>query len=279
MWTVDGVVLNARDTAGVEWIVDEYEGWDDGAPVRVSIEERPQADGAFDAPSYRGARVITLGGGAVAPNRAARKAAISRLKAAMSDGTSLYPVSVDDDGDELVVFARLSAEPRAKRVGENAFTFQLVLVAPDPRKYSADPTAVTLTLPESTSTGGFTAPFTAPFTSVIPEGSTGERTVVNEGDADTWPTISIAGPVTDPVIENVTTGRRLRLSYTVGAGDHLLVDFADSVVLLNGNTPVDAHGVGSSWWPLVPGANVLRYSAFAGASGSPASITYRSAWI
>lgn len=279
LWTVEDMVFNAVDSAGVRWWVTLVEGWRSGAPLRVSGEDRPQTDGAFDAPSYRSARTIMIQGVAVAPDAVAAELAVDRLKALLTDMTGLKPLTAHELTRARMAHVRLASEVRAELAGgRREFDYQVTFLAPDPRLYSAEATVVALALPETTTTGGFTAPFTAPFTSLTPEGSTGEQTVVNAGTLPVFPTVTIAGPVTDPVLENVTTGRSLRLSYTVAAGDHLLVDFADSAVLLNGATPVDAHAPGSSFWPLVKGPNLLRYTAFAGPSGSPATITAYSAW-
>lgn len=273
------MVFNAVDAAGVKWWVTSVEGWRSGAPLRVSLEDRSGRDGSFDAPSFRGSRVVTMMGRAVAPDPVAAELAMYRFKALLADGSSLKPLVAHELANRIRAEVRLSDLPRAElRPGRVEFDFQAVFVAPDPRLYSADLATFDLTLPDNTTAGGVTVPLTVPFTVAAPVGATSERTVVNAGTVPTFPTVTIRGPVTDPVLENVTTGRRLRLKYNLAAGNSLVVDFDNEMVLLNGNTPVGALDVGSSFWSLVKGPNILRYTAFAGAPGVPLSGSYRSAW-
>jgi hypothetical protein len=273
------MVFNAVDAAGVKWWVTSVEGWRSGAPLRVSLEDRPQRDGSFDAPSFRGSRVVTMMGRAVAPDPVAAELAMYRFKALLADGSGLKPLVAHELANRLRAEVRLSDLPRAElRPGRVEFDFQAVFVAPDPLLYSADLSTFTLTLPATSTLGGMTVPFTVPMTVAAPAGSTGEKNTFNAGTFPTFPTVTIQGPVTDPVLENVTTGRRLRLKYTLASADSLVVDFDNGMVLLNGNTPVGALASGSSFWPLVKGNNLIRYTAFTGASGAPATISYRSAW-
>ena len=81
VYTVDGWAANTVDDNGVEWWVTEETGWSSTPPVRLDLADRPQRDGTFDAPTFRGARVLTIEGTAVAPDPDSRERAKDRLEA------------------------------------------------------------------------------------------------------------------------------------------------------------------------------------------------------
>lgn len=62
------------------------------------------------------------------------------------------------------------------------------------------------------------------------------QAVAYTGDVDTYPVITITGPITNPVIENETTGEALRLEYEISAGDAVTIDcrYGYKSVTLNG---------------------------------------------
>ena len=115
----------------------------------------------------------------------------------------------------------------------------------------------------------------------------GAKTVYNNGNVSVFPLVAIYGACTQPRIENQTTGDKLEFlaSYTLNAGEYLLIDFAEGTVLLNGdaaNSRYDkidfASGI-SKWWSLIPGINLLRFYPLSFTTPSKALLSWRSGFL
>lgn len=104
-------------------------------------------------------------------------------------------------------------------------------------------------------------------------GANAAGNVLNDGDEDATPTFRIQGPATNPIIENLTSGLSLRLTYTLASGHYLSVDAHDGTILLDGaGSPLDGivDFANSTWWQLLAEtANSVRLTATGttGASG------------
>jgi hypothetical protein len=134
-----------------------------------------------------------------------------------------------------------------------------------------------LELPSDTETG-LTLPITFPmvFNSAGP-GDTGQI-LVNAGNTDVLPVITIYGPVSNPVVHNIQTDRLVSFGFNLAADEFLTVDFANRTALLNGTANRRRYRLPvSTWWVLVPGPNEIRFRASA-FTAATASITYRSGW-
>jgi hypothetical protein len=82
----------------------------------------------------------------------------------------------------------------------------------------------------------------------------------NNGDNSAYPTIKVNGAQTNPVLENVTTGEKITLEYTLPSGKYLLIDFKNHTIKLDGVTNVYTALVfgSSTWWALEPGVTKLN---------------------
>ncbi len=139
---------------------------------------------------------------------------------------------------------------------------------------SATQTSLTLTLPKS---GGVTIPATFPL--VFGASSGGSLIATNAGTAETYPTITLQGPLINPSITNETTGERLALTLTLGASDTVVINMARRTILQGGTTNrMGAKSAGSTFWSLSPGDNTLRFRADAYDVGT-ATVAYRSAYL
>jgi hypothetical protein len=147
------------------------------------------------------------------------------------------------------------------------------LFATDPLKYSDAATTITVTV--SASPGGFVWPLTWP---LVWAGSHSSSVVVtNSGNAPTSPLVRLWGPLTNPSITNVTTGRTVSLTLTIVTGDYVDIDFAARTVLLNGTANRYPDLNLAQWWTLAPGNSSIALTADLGAGS--ADIVYRSAWL
>jgi hypothetical protein len=112
-------------------------GWQSGAPLRTSVEDLPQGDGALPpSKSYRSARALSLEGvvyGGTAEE--AEELAWDRIAGLSPMGQSMR-LAVTTAVGERWMRVWLSSAPQVLPFGPNRARFQVPLVAPDPRKYS-----------------------------------------------------------------------------------------------------------------------------------------------
>jgi hypothetical protein len=108
-----------------------------------------------------------------------------------------------------------------------------------------------------------------------------DSTVTNDGTIESRPTITIAGPVSQPQV--TVTGpdgvaRTLLYSGDIAAGDWLALDTDAHTVLYNGLANRRALLTGP-WAGLPPGDSGVAFRAGAYSAAATCTITYRSAWM
>jgi phage-related protein len=103
----------------------------------------------------------------------------------------------------------------------------------------------------------------------------------NEGNVPSPARLTITGPLTNPTIRNETTGEDLVLTYTLGAGETLVVDMGARSVLLNGtaNRYSAVNWELTDWWLLAPGSNDISFANASYSAGASLLIEWRHAWI
>lgn len=133
------------------------------------------------------------------------------------------------------------------------------LFATDPRFWSAEEYAASVTLAIAATTG--------------------QTNVVMGGDFEDGsdPIITITGPCTNPFLTNATDGnRQFRTNGLVMAAiDTLVVDFRTGDVKLNGVDAYQYVKADNQWWVLVPGPNTFVYTREAGNTGASSTATLR----
>lgn len=152
---------------------------------------------------------------------------------------------------------------------------QVQLLATDPRIYDAATRTASSSLPTAGGGMNFDLVFPATFGAV----STGGAIVaMNDGTFQTSPTFRIDGPVTNPRVENLTTGEVLALAIDLAAGQYLVIDTEARTVLLGGTASrYSSLSASSSWWDLEPGRNDVTFRASTPSEAS-LSMTWASAW-
>lgn len=278
VWSVDGWEAGVTDVNGISWYVEKVAGWRENPGPRLVLDDRPDADGAWDSPSVKSSRVITLTGVAECYDLASLETASDRFTAVLADGRTLKTLVVSERTRTRQCQVRLSQAAPADPIGRWGFRWQLQMIAPDPLKYDAIESTESTGLPQS-SPVGLTVPFTVPFTIAEPVGSTGMLIATNAGTYPTEPIITITGPVSNPNIEHTDSGRQLRMIIDLAASDTLVIDVRNKVILLGGTAPRDCLAFGSAWFSLEPGPNAIRYNAQAYNAASTMTVTWRSAWM
>lgn len=270
----DGILLNT-DVATEFVDITNIAGFD-MAPVRVQSRDRSGQDGAYIDAELEEARTIVINGTVYGG-----ELYLDDLKGNYAPTRSVKPFYyTDDSGRRRVAFCKSYGMrydiSQLRRLGMT--DFQITLVAPDPALYSEDEHAPALNLPVPEA--GFTG---RGYDRSYPYGYGGFAgspltDIINAGNRPMWPTFEIYGNCTNPKITNETTGEFLRFMMDIGNASYLEVDSNYKQVLLNGSSNRRGNMTPeSTWFPLQPGHNVLRYSA-SDVSDSQCIIRYRDAW-
>jgi hypothetical protein len=275
VYAVAGWAANTVDDDGVEWWVTEEDGWSGPPEIRLELASRPQRDGSFDAPSFRSARVITLGGTAIAPDPDGRERAKDRLAALLADGSRLADLLVRERTIERRARVRLSGQTKIADQTPYSFAWSVQLTAPDPIRYGADDHVASCGLPQPGH--GLAFPLGWPLTFGEPSG--GSLLLSNIGTVPTWPVWTITGPCDQPIIRNASTGEWLAFGLRLAEGDSLLVDTAARTVRLGAASRRSALLPGSRWFALPPGETTVQFDALRTDTPAVLSVTWQDAWV
>lgn len=104
----------------------------------------------------------------------------------------------------------------------------------------------------------------------------------NAGNFDAVPLIRIYGPVTNPIVKNVTTDRTLFLDgLTLAGAEWVEIDIFDRTVLRSDGTNLyhKLRFPGSSFWLLQPGANTIELWGSASAGQTELNVSWRDTWV
>lgn len=274
VYTGSSVPLGAVDGNGTAWVIQKLDGWDSPDVQGAGVIALSGDHGAIPAPQYYAARSLTLKVTATASSQALRDAARAAMQAAV-------PVS------DLALFTYNEPVPkqayvrRSGRLTEvcldlQSVTFTVGMIAPDPRKYgTVTKTASAYAI--NASLTGVTVPFTMPVT-LPAQPLSGSAVIVNAGNFETRPVITITGPITSPALLNVTTGQQVSWTgLSLSATDTLGADFRAAQAYLNGTgyRPAD---LASSWWTCPPGSTTVQLAGNAG-TGAGFSCSWQDAYI
>lgn len=256
---------------GTDYDIVRVVGLDDLPDVRTTDKEKALRHGLYPSADFYGKRVIVIELEVWADTPTEMRAAIDVLDAATSvpdaDSDFVGRLTGYSIGDFLV-----SVRPRKRdlpldqemMLGKANATIQLE--ASDPRIYSnllqSASTAVV------TAAGGLSLPLTLPL-DLGGTGDSGTFSAANLGNFEAPWVATINGPITDPQIQNVTTGELVRVAGSLSATDVLTIDQDNRRILLNG-TQSRYSGLTSDSslaWGLAPGTTSLRFSGTT--SGSP----------
>ena len=165
--------------------------------------------------------------------------------------------------------------------------FNIRLDASDPVIYSATEGSEDVSV--FVSAAGLSYPVTYP--KIYGSGGSGGGVVVtNAGDFLTWPTLTIFGPssgtLTDPILQNVTTGKEIALTAnggaSVGVGQELIVGthpLMRSIAFSTGASRYGKLSTASDFWELEPGDNEIRFRASGTTTNSFLRVEWRSGYL
>ena len=110
-----------------------------------------------------------------------------------------------------------------------------------------------------------------------------QQAAINDGDLPVYPIgMTVYGPVTDPIITNVTTGEYISFSgVTLSSGANVLSIAYDKdtiAITLDGVNVLSKVTNTSTYFKLRPGANVLQLSGASVSTGAYLNVSYLSGW-
>lgn len=244
--------------------------------LRTADVDNPTDDGGFPGVDLFGTRTVTIEAGIRTPHDPA--AALDLLaelqQATCSDAVrktagSLAVLRVKWPGRHVKRlygrWRRVEAATMAQAV-YGWIPVTLDFAAMDPRWHADDPQSLVLPLDVSDDSQGFKGPLVGPITTGVSNPSERPGWVLNGGDLTAWPTLRIDGPVTNPKVWVVETGRYLHLQITLAAGEHLDIDTRPGTrwVLRNGSgnaAPALTSGSRLDLFQIPPGKSEIRWTA------------------
>ena len=110
--------------------------------------------------------------------------------------------------------------------------------------------------------GGLGIPWDMPMDITI---DSQQRTIRNVGDLPSSPIFIITGPLTSPIVENLTTDKLVSMSgYELLAGSTLVIDMAAQTIKVDGVSKIGEMTAASEIWTLEPGTNEIKVSSATG---------------
>lgn len=279
---------NWLDDAGVEWYV---EGSDirDGRTPKTHIQERPTGPGAWRSRSYLSGHSFTVSGYGRSGSLEARELARDGFLGLFVDGGQQL-LTYDSGAWVRTMMVELSGQPKwAVRRNKTSFNFQLPLFAADGRMLSATIKSTPAVQSSAAATdgldwetgGGLDWVETGLGGNGLDWGASGvggSLVLTNDGNVETWPVFTFAGPIAQPSLTDPATGRQLLYSGTLAVGQTLIIDtspFARSVKL----DGVDRFGfMLSAQWMAIPRRGSLTLQ-FGGSGIGTVTGTWQDAYI
>lgn len=278
-----GFAVNADDDYGCRWGGKDLDV-EDSADTKTRLAERPAGPGAYRLRSYPAAKAILLQGWCVAPNKPAAMAARDRIRALFARGEQVT-LTTDDGLDPVTQLVEKNGKIKISPVNGNTFTWQLPLIANDPRKYSVT-TRTGNTQPQSTTSDGldWAVVDTGALVGLdwaVSDGAgnvgldwgsqqdSGTLTMDNPGNAETWPVFTLYGPLTAPVRIIGSSGNTITYALDIASGDFVVIDCSpySRSALLNG-TADRYSALSSAQWIVVPEGGTETVTLAAQGSGS-----------
>lgn len=101
-FTLGGIPFGEVDEFGVDWSIEQLEGWTGSTRSTSEISQKPRQSGGWRSAGYSGARSISASGKIFAPDASALSAAFDRLNAAIPAGVDSRFAVTDAAGTRWV---------------------------------------------------------------------------------------------------------------------------------------------------------------------------------
>jgi hypothetical protein len=299
---IANVILNTNHGSLPMYLLRNTEEVLDALSTRRGGTVRQGEHGMEDSLSFFEPRVLHFTGEIHATSQAQRVTMQQALDKALSlgryqsvgDGYKLVKIT-DEDGIPKQVYAKVISMPRYQLIEAGmpeSRTFEFTMIASDPAVYAQE-------LTEESAFESFQITTLTFQDGALPTFQDGDLPTCqdqtdaivlleNIGTFGSPPMIVLEGPTTDPVIRNLTEGKKLEFSRNGGVvlaeGDTLTINTAlQTAVKTSGSEEENVRNrlsLDSEWFDLQPGANNLTFTddTLDDLSGR-ITISFRSAWL
>lgn len=292
----DGEQINTLDydTAGAGIKIFGMFGWDDAEDVRLSREERAGQDGEVARELLMGGATIVIRGVVKGTSRADYFTRRRNLKRLLQPSRAEVVLKAPDPtyagvhstsyGNSMTGYLRrecrvVSSIKWGQQHGLYGSEFEIELRASDPRRY--DDVSQTLETTDVATGGGMTFPLAFPI-DFGDSFSGGTVTIDNTGDYEAPFTARINGPVTNPIVEDISgLGQITFDGLTVNSGDYVDIDVQDRTVVHSDGASrfqyVDFAA--TTWWKLPESTSTIRLRGSSISDPASLQITFRPAHL
>lgn len=260
-------------------------GWEDLPGVDLGDVDKPEQHGSWPGEPFAGERTITMDGFVCVPgDYAGLGTALAALRAVTSIPSAVeQSLIVQRFGTKLLCFARISnrsiSADQLARVGYAKLALQWT--ATDPRRYSVDEHTMHCEIVSPSGTG-LVYPLVYPLV-YGPDIVAASVVCTNAYEADSPPRLVVTGPVTTPLVANVSTGVTLEYGVSLASSaDQLVIDVRAGTVLLNGVDRAYTRTANSgplADFLLAAGDNDLEFRASSSAAGNALDVYWRDATV
>jgi phage-related protein len=248
--------------------------------IRNQDDNRGYNDGMFSGRDFLAGRTVTITFNTLATSGFSAQDnynTIQRTLLPQTNGTTPLFFMLSDNLTEQVVYARVRALQTSidPNYTYGYITSQVQFFCPDPRYYASnEQTAILLYTPPTGRVYNRTYPLSYGGGSVVVT-----TTINNAGWTDTYPSIAISGPITNPIIGNTTENASLSFVGSYSSADVLEVDLLNKLITLNGVAARNTL-LSGTWFSAQPGNNSFYLTGTGTLAGTTqAIVTWQSAYI
>lgn len=250
--------------------------------IRNQDDNQGYNDGMFSGNDFLSGRTvnITLQTFATPAGNSAQQN-YNLLKAALlpqASGTTPLQFQLSGSGLQRInCRVRSSMTPVNVQYTLGQITSQWSFFAPDPKFY--DDTLQSVSLAVTSGVIGRGYPRTYPL--LYGGGTSATLTsLTNGGNWNTYPVITIKGPIINPTVGNYTLGQGVTISGTYTVSDTIVVDLASKLVTLNGTSARNLLSGTSTWFNLPAGTSQFYIAGTGVVNGTTsATAAFRNAYI
>ena len=248
--------------------------------VRTSQYNRVGEHGAFLSNILYGGRRITLEGTVFATSEItfeSRRRSLESAFAIKKDADGFpEPIvmkftTMDDLALQVDVYVR---RLRFSRTNLTNGRFFVDLYSPKFAIEAQNADNETITVPSG---GGAVYPVIYPVTYGAETG--GSAIVVNGGSAPAFPIITLTGSLSNPIIQNVTTGKHIELSMTIPGTQSVVIDMKEKTILLGSQSVIANKTSSSEFWHLETGDNTIKLLTSSSSDTGNAQVQWRDAYL
>lgn len=265
--TLDGFPLYGVDSYDCEWHVTfcDVSGLFDGVASTLHTSEKVTTDGWYaNLPRLQG-RTISVEGYILGRCTESCIMAWTAFKNVLNPKGMRLVARLGNIGRQVQVLQSSSA-PLVKWAGVNMLRFSLGLTSLSSYLYGLDPVSGSTRLPSSSS--GMTFPYhfggndaSSNLWQWSESVISGNVSLSNVGNAPSPVMIRISGPVVNPQVLHVGSGRVIAFNVSLGRGHYVTINGMTHEILIDGTDPARGRVVRREWGQAEAGQNVWAFSA------------------